>query len=119
MFTDVEKHHKFVLSAVTGDFGQEMSSMYELAVLISVPHEIRLKRIQQREYRKYNERILEGGDLVDQHMEFVFVAGRSLTKIEEWADALQCPLLCIDGTMDISNNVNLILEHFHRDNSHR
>lgn len=120
MLADIKKHQKFVLSSVTGEFGQELSSMYELAVLISVPLEIRLKRIQQREYWKHSERILEGGDLFDQHLKFIdFVASRSFTKIEQWAGALQCPLLCIDGTMDISDNVNLIIEHYHHENPHR
>ena len=37
MLADIRKYKSFVLSAVTGDFGEEISSMYELAVWISAP----------------------------------------------------------------------------------
>ncbi len=113
MLADIKKHQNFVLSAVTGDFGQELSDMYNLAILISVPLEIRLKRKQQREYMMYRERILEGGDLYDQHIKFIdFIATRSLSKIEQWAGTLKCPLIQIYGLREISDNTNFILDHY-------
>lgn len=113
MFDDIKKHQNFVLSSVTGDFGQDVSASYNLAVLITVPLEIRLKRIQQREYMKYRERILEGGDLYNQHIRFIdFVATRSLSKIEQWGGTLKCPLIHIDGSREISDSINFIVGHY-------
>lgn len=113
MLADIEKHGTFVLSSVTGDFGKEISSRYDLAVLITAPLKIRLARVEHREYKRHKERIHKGGDMYAQHMQFVdFVATRSLKKIEQWAETLECPLLQIDGTKDILDNVNFVVEEY-------
>lgn len=101
MLADMERYHSFVLSAVTGDFGEEISSMYELAIYLSAPIEIRMERIKQREYKKHGERIRKGGDMYEQHLRFVdFVRKRDLSKIDRWAETLSCPVLYVDGTKD-------------------
>jgi adenylate kinase family enzyme len=101
MFADIETHGSFVLSAVTGDFGDTIPQFYQLAVFISAPLELRIKRIEQRAYERYGERIRKGGDMYEQHLKFVdFVASRSLLRIEQWADSLSCPVISVDGMAD-------------------
>ncbi len=118
MLADIKKHHSFVISAVTGDFGDTITQLYELAVLISAPIELRIKRIEQREYEKHGERIREGGDMHEQHLKFVdFVASRSLSKIEQWGEVLMCPVICVDGTEDCHINAINIAERFYDKNS--
>lgn len=113
MLADIEKHRTFVLSSVTGDFGKEISSRYDLAVLITAPLKTRLARVEHREYKRHKERIREGGDMYVQHMQFVdFVATRSLTRIEQWAETLECPILQIDGTRNILENINFVVEQY-------
>lgn len=46
MLADIEKYNSLVLSAVTGDFGEEISSMYDLAVFMVAPIETRMERIR-------------------------------------------------------------------------
>lgn len=48
MLSDIEKYGSFVITAVTGDFGDEIQRLYELAVGITAPHEVRMSRIKQR-----------------------------------------------------------------------
>ena len=101
MLADIEKYNSFVLSAVTGDFGEKISSMYDLAVFISAPIETRIERIGQREYKKHGERIRKGGDMYEQHLKFVkFARIRNLSNIDKWAEKLNCPVICVDGTKD-------------------
>ena len=101
MLVDIEKYRSFVISAVAEDFGEKISSMYELAVYITAPLEVRLKRIEQRERKRHGARICEGGDMYEQHLEFIdFVALRSLKPTEEWAKTLTCPIIQVDGTID-------------------
>ncbi len=78
MLEDIEKYHSFVLSAVTGDFGDEISSMYDLAVFLVAPIETRMERIGKREYIKHGDRI----------------------SIDKWAETLTCPIIHVDGTHD-------------------
>jgi cytidylate kinase len=51
MLADIEKYRSFVLSAVNGvwDSDGKITLMYDLAVYISAPLELRIKRIEQRE----------------------------------------------------------------------
>jgi uridine kinase len=115
MRADIERYGSFVISAVTGDFGREISSMYDFAVFMSAPLETRIERIKQRAYERHGERIREGGDMYDQHMKFIdFVALRSLSGIEQWAGTLVCPVLRVDGTKSISENTEMVVEKYLR-----
>lgn len=101
MLADIEEHGSFVLSAVTGDFGDAISQLYKLAIWISAPNELRMKRVEQRTYERYGARIRQGGDMYEQHSRFMdFVSSRPLSRIEQWAETLACPVLRIDGTVD-------------------
>ena len=105
MLADIEKHRSFVLSAVTGELGEKIPLMYDLAVYIMVSAEIRIKRIEQRECERYGDRICEGGDMYEQHRKFVdFAASRSLVPIERYAETLSCPVICVDGIADLREN---------------
>lgn len=90
MLADIEKYTSFVFSAVTGDFGEKISSMYDLAVFMSAPIETRMERIGQREYKKHGERIRKGGDMYEQHLKFVnFARIRNLLNIDKWTVNVQ------------------------------
>lgn len=114
MLADIEKNGSFVISAVTGDFGDVIPQHYELAVYLSAPKETRIERIKQRAYEQHGERIRKSGDLYEQHLDFVnFVSERSLTPIERWAETLLCPIIHIDGTEDWRINATKIAEQYY------
>jgi len=101
MLADIEEIRGFVISAVTGDFGEEIESLYDLAVHIEAPCELRIERVKQRDIEKFGERITKGGDMYDGHQKFIeFVASRPLSRIEQWEETLVCPVIRIDGTKD-------------------
>jgi len=111
MLADVEKHGSFVLSSVTGDFGEEMIAMYELAVYITAPKDVRMKRIEQRGYDQYGDRVRPGGDMFEQQLGFrEWAAARPLSKIDAWAETLQCPVIHLDGTIDWRENAKNIVQ---------
>jgi hypothetical protein len=59
-----------------------------------------------------------GGDMYEQRRKFIdFVASRSLTRIEQWAETLTCPIISIDGTIDWCINAANIAEKFYKRNS--
>ena len=117
MLADIEKHGSFVLSAVTGDFGDAVSRFYELAVYMTAPLELRIGRVKKRAYEQHGERVLKGGDMYEQEQKFFsFAASRSLLKIEQWAQTLTCPVIRIDGTVDWHINAANIAEQFYRHN---
>ena len=113
MLAEIEKHRLFVLSAVTGDFGDEISQYYELAVHLSASIELRIERIKQRAYDKFGSCVHEGGDMYEQQIKFQnFVALRPLSRIEKWAETLLCPVINIDGTEDYCENAANIAAYY-------
>ncbi len=109
MLADMHKHHAFVLSAVTGDFGGAILQFYELGVYLCAPLELRLQRIERRASEQYGGRVRPGGDMYEQHQRFVaFVAARSHAPIDRWALQLTCPLIRIDGALDWRENAAAI-----------
>lgn len=113
MLSDIEKYGSFVITAVTGDFGDEIQRLYKLAVGITAPHEVRMSRIKQRSREKYGDRVCKGGDMYEQEQQFFdFAAARSLSGIGEWAETLTCPVMYVDGTVDWHINAAVIAERF-------
>jgi len=114
MLADIEKYRSFVLTAVTGNFGDTIPQFYELAVHISAPLELRLERYKKRAYEQHGESVLKGGDMYEQTQKFYdFIASRSLSGIEQWAETLTCPIVRIDGTEDWRINAANIAERFY------
>jgi uridine kinase len=101
MLADIEKHRSFVISTCIGDLGDIIPRYYKLAVYIKAPNELRMERVKQRVLDKFGERVLEGGDMYEQwQSHFDFMANRPLSKIDQWAETLNCPIIHIDGTVD-------------------
>ena len=115
ILADIAKHRSFVISAVTGDFGEEISSMYDLAVFMVAPIETRMERIRQREYKKHGYRIRKGGDMYEQHLKFVdFARSRHLSNIDKWVQTLNCPIIFVDGTKDYRQIAADIANRFYK-----
>lgn len=70
-----------------------------------------MQRVKKRSYEKFGDRILPGGDLYEQEEQFFqFAASREENTVEEWIQCLTCPVLKIDGTKPVEENVNFLLE---------
>ena len=115
MLADIKKHGSFVLSAVTGNFGNEIPQYYKLAVHLFAPRELRIERVKQRAYAQHGKRVCYGGDMYNQQQKFEeFVALRPPEKIEQWAQTLTCPVINMDGTEDWRTNAAIIAQLFRK-----
>lgn len=95
LMEDIRKSRRFLFSAVRGDLGGELSSLYSLAVVLSAPQTVRLRRLRQRSYDRFGARLLEGGDLYAQEEAFFrFAAERSPLDAVSWLDALSSVRSC-------------------------
>lgn len=111
ILADIEKYCDFVLSAVTGDFGEKIISKFDFAVCLTVPRGIRIDRIRKRRIEKYGGRLLPGGDMYDNNERFIeFAAMRPLDKIDDFARLLNCPVFYLDGTQPVEQPINKIDE---------
>lgn len=105
LLADMKKYDRFVLSAVNGDFGNEINALYGCVVYIKAPLEIRLERVKQRAVDKFGSRVLKGGDMYEQEQDFFeFVSVRTMDKTDEWLQRMECPVIYVDGTEPIAHN---------------
>ena len=111
----------FVISGSMWDWGESFVPLFDLAVFITASTSVRVERLERREQERYGERICEGGDMYDSHSKFIEWAkaydadnpDRSLKLHEAWIDTLPCPVMRVDGSISVSENVTQILGVYH------
>ncbi len=112
LLQEIQSHENFIFTSVKGNYGEAVRSHFRYAVLIEVPREIRLRRVRDRSFQKFGGRMLPGGDLYEQEENFIrFAASRAEDTVEEWAKALTCPLIRIDGTKSTTENMEYIMKN--------
>jgi len=111
----------FVLSGCIREWGNAFDSMLSMAVFVKTPTEVRLQRLEKREYERYGDRIRPGGDLYNRHQKFIeYVATydgggmdtRSLASQEAWASTLVCPIVYVNGAIDWHENAKSVAVQF-------
>ncbi|MHB1483345.1 MAG: AAA family ATPase [Saccharofermentanales bacterium] len=104
---DMGKSDKKVISGSLCGWGDIFIPDFDLVVYVETPSDERIQRLEKREYERFGDRILLGGDMYDNHREFIEWAktydnagldSRSRTLHIEWMKIFKCPIVIIDGT---------------------
>ena len=70
---------------------------------------MRLSRIERRAIVRFGRRVLPGGDMYEQERGFhAFAARRREEDVEAHVSRLSCPVLRLDGTRPVEENVKII-----------
>jgi adenylate kinase family enzyme len=121
---DITKLPNFVMSGTIGSILWDLvNPLFELAVLLSAPADIRRERLRARAFVRYGERVLLGGDMYEEHQKFyadveLYDTGThptvpvTLERHERWAAGLNCPVLRLDGTKSIYENTAWITTQY-------
>ena len=121
MREDIQRHDHVVISGSLVDWGDEFIPLFTLAIRVETDTDIRLQRLNRREREKFGSRIDFGGDMYENHLEFIKWAAsydhggmdmRSKAKHDDWQKKLICPLLFVDGNMPVSENYEIIQSNF-------
>lgn len=114
LLDEVRKQDHFVFSAIKGDYGEELQKYYQVAVVIEVPKEIRTQRVRNRSFQKFGSRMLAGGDLHQAEEQFFELAeSRTEDFYAQWLQSLHCPIIPVDGTKSIDENIHFIINQIH------
>ena len=112
LLSEIKAHPNFVLSSVKGDYGDTIHSFFQYAILITAPANSRIQRVKNRSFQTFGSRMLPGGDLYEQEATFFdFVKSRTENTVEDWVNSLSCPIVRIDGTKPVEENIEYIIEH--------
>lgn len=110
LLEDMKHTDDFVLAAVKADYSPEISRMFTHAVYIDVPKEERMKRIRQRSFQKFGERMQPGGDLFEREQRFFdLVQNRTDEPILKWIDSMEIPMIRIDGLRSVEENLEQVV----------
>jgi len=116
LMADIDAHPHFVMSGSMDSYNQPFMPLFDLAVLVHAPADVRVARVEARESGWFGGRILPGGDMHENHLKFIDGIRRydtdgspSRAVHEQWASTLPCPVLRIDGTRPVEENVVRIL----------
>lgn len=103
-----------VISGSLCGWGDMFMPKFGLVILLETPTEIRLERLKQREYSRFGSRILPGGDMYDNHIEFLEWAAKYDAAGEEqrsralharWLRRVYCPVVQVDGTRPVQETL--------------
>lgn len=118
MKRDIDQSENVVISGSLTDWGDVLIPFFTLAIRIELDQALRIERLKQREKARFGSRIEPGGDMYQQHLNFVEWAKtydnggmniRSKMKHDEWQKLLSCQILCLDGADTIDANLEKVL----------
>ena len=118
---DIEKYPRCAISGSLCNWGNPLIPRFDLVVFLYASTDIRIERLIKREYENFGERTLEGGDMYENHVEFIDwarnydvfdISRRSLARHEEWLKLMLCPVLRLDGTRVVDELVGEIAHVF-------
>ena len=79
-------------------------------MLIDVPKPIRSRRVRERSFSRFGERVLPGGDLYDKETTwFLLTDSRPEDYTTKWLETVNCPVIRIDGTLPVQQNVDYLI----------
>lgn len=106
----ISKEDKFIFAAVKGNYGEKFLAQIDYVILVEVPKKIRMDRVKMRSAQKFGDRILADGDLAEkENAWFSLVNSRPENYVTEWLETVTCPIIRIDGTLPIEENVDYLL----------
>ena len=106
----IEKDRRFVFAAVKGDYGDKLPAFLDHIVLIEVPREVLSRRVRDRSYQKFGDRVLPGGDLYEKEQKwYALTDSRPDDYVTQWLDTVRCPVTRIDGTLPVEENLSRLL----------
>ena len=115
LLEEVRRDDRFVFAAVRGNYGEAVLPYYKAAVQVEVPRDVRLQRVRERSQRRLGERMLPGGDLYESEKRFYdLIAARPEDYATRWLAEVSIPVLRVDGTRPVGENIALITDWLRR-----
>ena len=118
MKRDIDQSENVVISGSLTDWGDVLIPFFTLVIRIEMDQTLRINRLKQREKARFGSRIEPGGDMYQQHLNFVEWAKtydnggmnvRSKMKHDDWQKLLSCQVLCLDGADTLDANLGKVL----------
>jgi adenylate kinase family enzyme len=116
---DIRKCERCVITGSLCGWGDIFIPMFELVIFIDTPKNIRIERLKVRERMQFGDRILPGGDMHQNHIEFLDwarrydtagIKQRSRSLHMDWLKQIICPIEIVDGSQPIGDILDQLAE---------
>jgi len=119
LLTELGKQDGFVLSGSNSGWGDVLIPHYDLVIFLLLPTDIRVKRLEERELKRFGEEHLflkKYRDFISWAKKYDYgdISMRSRIMHEEWLKKLPCPILRIEGDYSVDKKIDLFLEFVER-----
>lgn len=118
MQADIDAADKgVVISGSLTGWGDVLIPQFTHVIRVVTATETRIERLRKREYAHFGERIREGGDMYQNHLEFLDWAAqydtgdvtmRSKACHDAWEKLLPCPITTVDGAAELDALVRCV-----------
>lgn len=117
---DFQQLNKVVVSGSLVSWGKAWRSSFHLGAFLHVPADIRMKRLQEREFERYGTKLYHDKALQKNSNTFLEWAskyddpsfdGRNITLHLNWIKKLVFPVLKIEGDTSVADRVHLIVKN--------
>lgn len=99
--SDVKKHNSYVVSGSVSEWDEAFLKLFDFAIFLEVPTNIRVGRIEKREHDRFGDRICKDVDMYEQHLKFIeYAKSRDILLLKKKALKYFCPVIYVDGTKD-------------------
>jgi hypothetical protein len=121
LLKDLEHADSWVLSGLLCGWGDPLISLFDIAVYLWVPHDLRMTRLKTREIERYGEEIVcPNGIWRKESQEFLAWAAeydtggleiRSYALHKAWIESLPCSILQIRGDIPANEKADMVIEN--------
>jgi len=120
----ISEHPHFVMSGSMWSIRKTFEPLFDMAVFMTAPAEIRAERLRVRSIARWGDRVLPGGDMYessDVYKDYLACAksydqdicpDMCIIQHEQWSKEIPCPVLRVDGTKPILENAEWIVSQY-------
>ena len=120
LLADMLPHSAWVLSGSICGWDEEITPMFDFAVFLWIPPEVRMSRLKKREIERYGKEVAKPlGIWAPGTAEFLAWAAqydeagsgmRSRLLHENWMQTLHCPVLRLEGDITVDERIGKVMK---------
>lgn len=126
LLNDLSENENWVLGGSIVSWGDEIPKLFDLAVFLLLPQDVRLERLKKREHERYGDIIHTDPERKQKYTDFITWAsgyddnttqsstgsglGRTLKVHRDWAAKLNCGYFEIIGDTTVNQRIDQILQ---------
>lgn len=108
---DIAAHPRYILTGVTINWSEKILSTIKVVFWLKTGTDERVRRVKDREEKRWGDRVAEGGDMYEQQKSFrKLIAGFTDEKVKDSFGKICCEVVELDGTLPVQRNVEIIKE---------